>query len=172
MSAFLNGKAGGLILIERDGYVALCSTEARRVLALKEAIVGRPLRHLLKTLSRGKADERRVAMMQMRKLLHRGEPLTLDLSIAGASVLLDVTSLGEAGWSVRVESAAARDARLGASVAGTIDPLTGLPNRARFGMQLDEARARLDRRGEGFAVLAVDLDRFKHINDTLRPSNR
>jgi diguanylate cyclase (GGDEF)-like protein/PAS domain S-box-containing protein len=47
------------------------------------------------------------------------------------------------------------------------DALTGLPNRARFGQLLSQAceAARRDRRR--FAVLFVDLDRFKAINDTL-----
>ncbi len=47
------------------------------------------------------------------------------------------------------------------------DALTGLPNRARFSLLLSQAceAARRDRRR--FAVLFVDLDRFKIINDTL-----
>jgi len=47
------------------------------------------------------------------------------------------------------------------------DALTGLPNRARFAQLLGLAceAARRDRRR--FAVLFVDLDRFKAINDTL-----
>jgi diguanylate cyclase (GGDEF)-like protein/PAS domain S-box-containing protein len=47
------------------------------------------------------------------------------------------------------------------------DALTGLPNRARFSQLLAEAcdAARAERRR--FAVLFVDLDRFKTINDTL-----
>ncbi|CAH2602453.1 EAL domain-containing protein [Rhodovastum atsumiense] len=46
------------------------------------------------------------------------------------------------------------------------DPLTGLPNRALFHERLEEALARAQR-GEGFAVLLIDLDRFKEVNDTL-----
>ena len=42
-----------------------------------------------------------------------------------------------------------------------------MPNRIRFQTRLNEARSRLERSGEGFAVLAVDLDRFKTVNDTL-----
>ncbi|MDH0895864.1 MULTISPECIES: EAL domain-containing protein [unclassified Pseudomonas] len=47
------------------------------------------------------------------------------------------------------------------------DPLTGLPNRALFEHRLDKAlqEARTER-GHG-AVLFLDLDRFKHINDSL-----
>lgn len=47
------------------------------------------------------------------------------------------------------------------------DILTGLANRALFVEKIEEAIARLHRRGEEFAVLMVDLDRFKEINDSL-----
>ena len=47
------------------------------------------------------------------------------------------------------------------------DMLTGLENRAAFVDKLDSAAARLRRRGEAFAVLMLDLDRFKEVNDTL-----
>ncbi|MET0502043.1 MAG: EAL domain-containing protein [Candidatus Binatia bacterium] len=47
------------------------------------------------------------------------------------------------------------------------DTLTGLPNRAYFVQKLDKALADL-RGGEGsLAVLFLDLDRFKQVNDTL-----
>ncbi len=47
------------------------------------------------------------------------------------------------------------------------DPLTGLANRAALTQKIDEAAARQRRRGEPFSVLLLDLDRFKHVNDTL-----
>jgi diguanylate cyclase (GGDEF)-like protein/PAS domain S-box-containing protein len=46
------------------------------------------------------------------------------------------------------------------------DALTGLPNRARFYLGLDEMIAQGTRTGEQVAVIAIDLDRFKEINDT------
>jgi diguanylate cyclase (GGDEF)-like protein/PAS domain S-box-containing protein len=47
------------------------------------------------------------------------------------------------------------------------DSLTGLPNRAAFVERLQEAFASGKRGGRGFAVLYLDLDRFKEVNDTL-----
>jgi diguanylate cyclase (GGDEF)-like protein/PAS domain S-box-containing protein len=70
----------------------------------------------------------------------------------GAS-LVDVTELREA------------EARM--AVLATTDPLTGLPNRRFLVEQLDLALARARRHGTGVALLSVDLDRFKEVNDTL-----
>lgn len=47
------------------------------------------------------------------------------------------------------------------------DPLTGLPNRARFTELVDRAIAHARERGNMFAVLFIDLDQFKYINDSL-----
>ncbi|ONG59108.1 hypothetical protein BKE38_00055 [Pseudoroseomonas deserti] len=67
-------------------------------------------------------------------------------------VLIDVTARHEA------EARIAHIARH--------DPLTGLPNRLLFRDRLEQALAHA-RRGQGFAVLCLDLDRFKEVNDTL-----
>jgi len=45
------------------------------------------------------------------------------------------------------------------------DDLTGLPNRAAFRACLLEASERLKRDGQNYAVLALDLDGFKDVND-------
>ena len=47
------------------------------------------------------------------------------------------------------------------------DALTGAGNRAFLHEKLKEALARFRRRQEPFAVLLLDLDGFKHVNDTL-----
>ncbi len=50
---------------------------------------------------------------------------------------------------------------------GNYDPLTGLANRTLFESRLDLARARMKRNGRAFAVLLLDIDRFKPINGAL-----
>lgn len=47
------------------------------------------------------------------------------------------------------------------------DSLTGLPNRELFVDRLDQALSLSQRKKDGCAVLALDLDHFKRINDTL-----
>ncbi|RZI44537.1 EAL domain-containing protein [Herbaspirillum sp. HC18] len=49
----------------------------------------------------------------------------------------------------------------------THDELTGLPNRVLFGKLLESAVRTGHRYNRSFAVLFIDLDRFKYINDTL-----
>jgi diguanylate cyclase (GGDEF)-like protein len=47
------------------------------------------------------------------------------------------------------------------------DALTGLPNRTYFHQHLSEAIAAAENRGGSVAVMLMDLDHFKEINDTL-----
>ena len=47
------------------------------------------------------------------------------------------------------------------------DPLTDLPNRLMFKDYLSKGLARIERDGGRLALLFIDLDRFKDVNDTL-----
>ncbi|HEY0150163.1 MAG TPA: EAL domain-containing protein [Allosphingosinicella sp.] len=47
------------------------------------------------------------------------------------------------------------------------DSLTGLPNRAMMRRTLDDALANAAERRRGCALMMIDLDRFKQVNDTL-----
>ncbi|KAA5613865.1 EAL domain-containing protein [Rhodovastum atsumiense] len=54
-----------------------------------------------------------------------------------------------------------------ASYLAAHDLLTGLPNRGLFADRLEQALALARREGGKVAVLCLDLDRFKEVNDTL-----
>ncbi|WP_158308348.1 putative bifunctional diguanylate cyclase/phosphodiesterase [Thiocapsa marina] len=75
------------------------------------------------------------------------------------TVMLDVTEQRHL-----LEQLSAREQSL--SRLALHDPLTGLANRALFSDRLDQAIARTQRTGEQLAVLFIDLDRFKLINDS------
>ena len=47
------------------------------------------------------------------------------------------------------------------------DSLTKLPNRALLGERLAQALVQTQRRGQHLAVVFIDLDGFKAVNDTM-----
>ncbi len=108
---------------------------------LREVFAGKPAR-----LERPRAD---------RWLRHHIEPLSdARRNVVGAvGVTIDVTELKRAEHVLF--DAAHRDR------------LTGLPNRLSLEEHLAETIAGAERERGGFAVLFLDLDRFKTINDTL-----
>jgi diguanylate cyclase (GGDEF)-like protein/PAS domain S-box-containing protein len=73
---------------------------------------------------------------------------------------------------VTVRDRAGRAIRMAGSMTdmtgrGVFDPLTGLPNRMLLLDRLRRVFARSTRHGSSFALLFLDLDRFKIINDSL-----
>ena len=65
---------------------------------------------------------------------------------------------------IAIENASIHDRLIEAAVT---DPLTGLPNRRLFSDRVNHALALSGRSGKGVAVLFLDLDGFKLVNDSL-----
>ena len=76
---------------------------------------------------------------------------------------------GEKRASLELESAMSqlKAAMSELEVAATTDKLTGLPNRAILMKRLEEVMKRSNRDGSRFAILFLDFDRFKLVNDGL-----
>ena len=60
-----------------------------------------------------------------------------------------------------------KDAEKKITQLALFDSLTGLPNRQSFLSRVERETRRAERNGTSFAVLFMDLDGFKNINDTL-----
>ena len=84
------------------------------------------------------------------------------LVLAGLGVVWILLFRTVRNASKRLRQSAAENARL-----ALLDPLTGLPNRRLLPERLERAVAARDADGAPSALLLLDLDRFKEINDTL-----
>ena len=93
---------------------------------------------------------------------------SLTFSGEGRTFALQVSPVGSGQWLAVIEETTARClAEAGALQEAMRDKLTGLCTRAMFQDRMAAALAGLDRDGAGLAMLMVDLDRFKAVNDTL-----
>ena len=97
-------------------------------------------------------DDKVVAILGVGNKLVDYTPADVDI----VSYLADVT------WQI-VEQKRAEDT---IKKMAYHDPLTGLPNRLLLKDRLDLAMPDSRRRGDGLALMMLDLDRFKEINDT------
>lgn len=82
------------------------------------------------------------------------------LFVAGAIIVLLMRNLQRASAELQVERADAHHRAMH-------DPLTGLGNRALFRDRLDTALRTMPRGEPRLALLALDLDQFKQVNDTM-----
>lgn len=159
--------------IELDGRIEHMSSAGVRLLFVSAArdANGRVLRDLVPPLSRdeierGLATARQgaVACATLQAYGPGGEGNWLDVVFAPVrgrdgmivsilGVLRDVTAS-------RAQAAALEH-------MSRHDLLTDLPNRSLFAQLLDKALEEAQRRGKSVAVMVMDLDRFKEVNDTL-----
>lgn len=100
------------------------------------------------------------------------QPRSLDATTREALTTLARSALGEIELRrriIRLEAEIERRQEAEAHIhhLATRDPLTALPNRSTFGDRLDQQLRQARRNGSRLAVMFVDLDRFKLINDTL-----
>ncbi|MGV3553558.1 bifunctional diguanylate cyclase/phosphodiesterase [Rhizobium sp.] len=84
----------------------------------------------------------------------------------GTSVQQICTPLQEGGWVATFEDITER-VRTSEQISflARHDPLTGLPNRTQFSGFLSDEIVASDRSGTRVAVIGIDLDKFKEIND-------
>jgi len=173
-SAALNNMSHGLSMFDKDQRLVTCNAAYAEIYQLPPELTqaGTPLSEIFAyretngTLPR----EGKVAFEAIRQSLlkdnlpHNGIIEMQD----GRSVRFAHRAMHDGGWVAtheditehrKIESQIEHDAQH--------DSLTGLPNRRLLDRVLAEREAVCHASGEGIAVLHIDLDRFKQINDTL-----
>jgi diguanylate cyclase (GGDEF)-like protein len=108
--------------------------------------------------------QRELALAQSQNQLRGVVQLTVLGGIASVIVLLAMLSAYISGQRRRKEVSAANDKL---TYAANHDLLTGLANRAYFHPLFEKELSRSIAAGDRCAILLVDLDRFKWVNDTL-----
>lgn len=113
----------------------------------------------------------------MANVLQKSQPAHIEVafSISGeqsVDVEMSLTPGGRSGdssgvWGVCRDISERKRAQLALYSLAHHDSLTGLPNRVLLDDRITQAKALSHRQGTGFALLFLDLDRFKIINDTL-----
>lgn len=167
---FMKTMSDGIMVLDHDGIVRLVNGAASDILgrADTELLHARPPADLLQALF-GEIHSSRfpsvpVERREIRYPLPEGGFRILSASM---SFVEDRTGDPIAAVLALQDITAARAAQEEIRRLAYYDALTGLPNRVLLKEHFAKAIAVAQRGGLQAAVLFLDLDRFKHINDTL-----
>jgi len=153
----------GIVIVDDLGTVRQANAAAAMLFGEtdSERVAGQPLSRWLTSPMPGVAGRHAV---HLRRHGRGGDPLPCELTwlpspASDGSGPLWVATLRDLTERVAAE----RRLRMMADY----DSLTGLPNRSLFRDRLGQALGRAQRSGMSVALMFLDLDRFKHVNDSL-----
>jgi diguanylate cyclase (GGDEF)-like protein len=173
LEATLENMDQGLLLIDSQARVPLCNRRSIELLGLpSDLMASRPL---FKDIMEWQAqhDEFVRNTGAFRAFIRDGgvhlQHQTYERQRPNGTVLEVRTVPLAGGGAVRTytDITARRNAERRITHLARHDVLTDLPNRLLFRERMEEAISRMERLSEGFAVLCLDLDQFKAVNDTL-----
>jgi diguanylate cyclase (GGDEF)-like protein len=174
LDAALNTMIHGLAMFDRDLKIAVSNAPYRMLYGIPEtlALPGTPLTAIARFLIERQvigADQVRDVRGALAAVQDTQTTMTREIQTrAGRVLVITIAPAAEGGVLLLTEDATERkatEARI--EQMARFDELTGLANRFELNSQLADAFGRHERTGEAFALLYVDLDGFKQVNDNL-----
>src|SRR5208282_3776902 len=167
----LNNMSQGLCMFDADGRLIICNERYICMYNLSAAVI-KPGCTLLEMLEhrrqRGSSmNDPAEYDIKIRTAARNREKMNFTIELLDDRFIEVVNQpTADGGWVATHEDITERK-RSEAKIAHLAhhDVLTGLPNRAAFNECFATTLERANRSGEQFALLCLDLDRFKYVND-------
>ena len=174
LQATLESTADGILVTDLGGRIRNFNRRFADIWHVPPALLQRRdddavLEHMRRAVQDPAAYMRRLAVLDDTEALPATDMLTLRSGQVIERVMLPQRSRGQViGRVVSFRDITERvEAKQRIDALSHTDALTGLPNRLRLADRIALALAAARRDGTPFAVLHLNLDRFKAINDTL-----
>jgi diguanylate cyclase (GGDEF)-like protein/PAS domain S-box-containing protein len=166
LNAVLNSLSDAVLVTSPDGIIKSCNEAAQSLLGYGEQdLLGKPMVSFIADEHRGAYDLAHDAPEARETVLRTASGQTIPVSMANSSISTEDPQFRGNIYVARNITERKRAERRIRYLA-RYDTLTKMPNRMQFQHLLQQAIARSRRNQRGLALLYLDLDRFKEVNDT------